>query len=160
MFNTEKHLDDLTRHIDLVRAACLLIGKRLIEQGRTDFGRLLIAKGYQHDVSKFYGAEWKYLHSGPDTPKDQLALAIEQHIHTNDHHPEFWGGIAEMPELSVYEMVADWYARAQEFGTGLREWYVGSAIQRFGVSPDSDVSRWIEMAMSTLLQNSFTKEPV
>ena len=29
-----------------------------------------------------------------------------------------------MPEISVAEMVCDWYARAQEFGTGLRDWIV------------------------------------
>jgi hypothetical protein len=57
MLSVNDHIDNLTRHIDLVRAACTLMGKRLIASGRVEFGRLVIAKGYEHDVSKFYGIE-------------------------------------------------------------------------------------------------------
>ena len=53
--DTEAHLDALIRHIGLVRDACVLLGKRLIAQGRPHFGRLLIARGFVHDVSKFQG---------------------------------------------------------------------------------------------------------
>ena len=31
------------------------------------------------------------------------------------------------------EMACDWYARAMEFGTGLRDWIASTAIQRFQI---------------------------
>src|SRR5262245_7755713 len=96
MLTPEEHLDNLVRHIDLVRGACLLLGKRLMAQGRQEFGRLLIARGFEHDVSKFYGIEWDYLHIGKDVPSEQLDLAVKQHTRTNSHHPEYWGGFEKM----------------------------------------------------------------
>lgn len=80
MLTTEEHLDNLVRHIELVRSATLLLGKRLIAKGQTDFGRILIANGFMHDVSKFSGIEWDYLHAGKDVPKDKLEMAIENHV--------------------------------------------------------------------------------
>src|SRR5438309_8877509 len=118
MLTPEEHLDNLIRHIQLVQGAGLLLGKRLIRRGEADFGRLLIARVFVHDATKFYGVEWKYLHAGKDVPEDQLALAIQQHRETNQHHPEYWSGLHRMPDIAVAEMVCDCYARAQEFGTG------------------------------------------
>jgi hypothetical protein len=43
MLTVEEHLENLVRHIELVREAGLLLGKRLIRQGEEEFGRLLIA---------------------------------------------------------------------------------------------------------------------
>src|SRR5881392_825242 len=100
-----EHLDNLVRHINLVKNNCGLLGTRLMANGRVEFGRLLVQRGYLHDNSKFAGIEWDYLHSGKDVPKDVLELAIRQHQLTNPHHPEFWGGIINMPELYIYEMV-------------------------------------------------------
>ncbi len=151
------HIDNLVRHIDLVRGACLLLGKRLIQQGRIDFGRLLIAKGFEHDVSKFYGIEWDYLHVGSDVSLEPLEQAIRQHTRTNTHHPEYWGGIDFMPEIAVAEMVCDWYARSQEMGTGLREWIQQKAIERFQIDPQSIRYRWICSFVDLLLQNPFVE---
>jgi hypothetical protein len=69
MLTAEQHLDNLVRHIELVREACLLLGKRLIARDRQEFGRILIAHGFAHDASKFQGVEWEYLHAGRDVPK-------------------------------------------------------------------------------------------
>src|SRR5947209_10370195 len=121
MLTPEQHVDNLVRHIEMVRAACLLLGKRLMAQGRHDLGRILIARGFVHDASKFFGIEWDYLHAGRDVPPAELELAIRQHTRTNQHHPEYWGGFESMPEVSVAEMVCDWFARGAEFGTGLRD---------------------------------------
>jgi hypothetical protein len=157
MFTPEEHLNNLIRHIELVREACLLLGKRLIAQQQTDFGRLLIAHGFIHDASKFHGIEWDYLHWGPDVPEDELRLAIQQHRRTNSHHPEFWGGIANMPEISVAEMVCDWYARGQEFGTDLREWIEEEAVPNYGIDRGSEQYRWICRFVELLLQNPFRR---
>ncbi len=158
MLSTDDHIDNLIRHIELVREACTLLGKRLIKSGRVEFGRLLIAKGFEHDVSKFYGIEYEYLHAGSDTDKEKLQLAMYQHLRTNQHHPEYWGSIENMPELAVYEMVADWYSRSQEFGTSLRDWINNTAMDKYKIVADGEVHRWINKAVDVLLENSFVKE--
>jgi len=157
MYDTDEHLENLIRHIELVRNACTLLGRRLIKKGRVDIGRLLIARGHVHDATKFQGIEWDYLHSGPDTPKEELKLAIKQHVRTNSHHPEFHGGLEKMPELDVAEMVCDWYARAQEFGTSLRDWISKDAIQRYRIEVDGTHHEMINKYVDMLLQDPFNK---
>jgi hypothetical protein len=157
MFNPQEQLDNLVRHIELVRGACLLLGKRVMAQGRMEFGRLLVAHGFVHDASKFYGIEWDYLHAGPDVPADQLELAIKQHTRTNSHHPEYWGGFENMPEIGIAEMVCDWYARAQEFGTGLREWIQAEAIERFQIDVKGERFGWVRKYVDLLLEDPFRR---
>jgi hypothetical protein len=123
--------------------------------GEKEFGRLLIARVFVHDASKFYGIEWKYLHAGNDVPPEQLELAITQHRETNEHHPEYWGGVNRMPELAVAEMVCDWYARAQEFGTGLRDWIKTHALDRFQIGKGSLQYQWIMKFVDLLLEGPF-----
>lgn len=158
MFTQEQHLEDLVRHIELVREACLLLGKRLMSRGEVPFGRLLIAQGFVHDATKFYGIEWDYLHSGPDTPKQDLERAIKQHTSTNSHHPEYHGGIENMPRIDIAEMVCDWYARSTEFGTGLRDWITESAVNKYKIDLEGKQYKWMNDFVSVLLTNSFTKE--
>ncbi|VTS05637.1 DUF5662 family protein [Tuwongella immobilis] len=161
MYRPEEHLENLVRHIELVREACLLLGRRLIAQGRIDLGRILIGLGHVHDASKFHGIEWQYLHVGPDAPPEKLAMAIAQHTQTNPHHPEYWGGVENMPEIYVAEMVCDWYARSQEFGTSLRDWIRSEAITRFKIDHESEQYAWIQQFLDLLLLNSFkSKEEI
>lgn len=157
MLTPREHLSNLVRHIDLVREACLLLGTRLMDSGRGEFGRLLIAAGFQHDVSKFFGIEWNYLHAGRDIPKEQLELAIKQHTQTNLHHPEYWGGIEHMPEIAIAEMTCDWYARSQEFGTSLRDWIKQNAIDKFKIDLESEQYKWINNFVNILLEDQFVR---
>jgi hypothetical protein len=157
MFSYEEHLDNLVRHIDLVRQAGLLLGKRLMSQGRKDFGRLLIARCYEHDVSKFKGIEWRFLHAGKSIDKEDLERAVQQHQETNSHHPEYHGGVENMGEMDVAEMVCDWYARSQEFGTGLRDWINNCAIERFKIDKDSEQYRWVVSFVDILLEDTFVR---
>lgn len=157
MLTAEEHLDNLVRHIELVREACLLLGKRLIHRGRKEFGRILISKGFVHDASKFAGIEWEYLHAGNDIPKEKLDLAVKQHTATNSHHPEYWGGIENMPEIAVAEMVCDWYARSMEFGTGLRAWINDVAVDRFKIDIKSEQYQWLTGFVDILLESQFVK---
>lgn len=156
MLTLSEHLDNLIRHIDAVRENCMRLGEKLISEGRRDFGRLLIAKGFVHDASKFYGIEWDYLHAGNDVSKTLLKKAVAQHVATNEHHPEYWGGIAEMPEIFIAEMVCDWYARSQEFGTDLRAWISKDAKKKFKIQKEE-----MEIIMGfvdKLIVNNFVKE--
>ncbi len=155
MLTFEEHLDSLVRHISLVRDACLLLGKRLINKGRKDIGRIIIANGFIHDASKFHGIEWEYLHAGKDVPKEKLELAVKQHVRTNPHHPEYWGGIDKVPEVYLGEMVADWYARSQEFGTGLRDWIKTEAVERFNIDPVTQEK--INYFLDLLLEDHFVR---
>lgn len=155
--DTEEHLDNLTRHIDLVREACLLLGNRLIKQGDEVVGRELIARGYRHDNSKFTGIEWDYLHQGVKVDPKFLELAIIEHQSSNDHHPEFWGGINEMPDVALAEMVCDWLARSQEFGSSLKDWIEDEALEKYSFTKKSNVYRTIKKFVDILLENSFVK---
>lgn len=157
MLTLSGHLDNLSRHIHLVRSACSLLGRRLIDAGKDDFGRILIARGFVHDATKFYGVEWKYLHAGRDIPPDKLKEAIEQHVATNDHHPEFWGGIHNMPEIAMAEMVCDWYGRSQEFGTNLRDWIWEEATMKFDFTERSATADTIRGYVHSLLDDQFVR---
>lgn len=160
MLTFEEHLDNLVRHIDLVRDACLSLGKKLIGRGQKELGRLVIARGQCHDISKFEGIEWQYLHAGKDVPRDKLDMAISHHASTNDHHPEHWaglGGIEKMPDDCVAEMVCDWRARSQEFGTGLRDWIKNVAMDKYKIEHDSDISKMIDDYVNLLLEDHFAK---
>lgn len=158
MSNTLEHLNNLVRHIDLVRENCLLLGRRLIESGEEELGVRIVERGYKHDISKFSGLEFKYLHNGPDTPKKELELAIQEHQSQNDHHPEFFhDGISDMTREAVCEMTCDWYARSQEFGSSLREWIEDTAIEKYNINKRSKQYKWIKDALDLLLQDSFVK---
>ena len=157
MLTPEQHLDSLVRHIEMVRAACLLLGRRLIAEGRGHFGRLLIAKGFVHDASKFYGMEWQYMTTGQDVPPAVRDVAIEHHRQTNAHHPEYWGGFENMPEIAVAEMACDCYARSQEFGTDLRQWVRETAVPRYQIDTGGERYAWLEGFIERLLARPFTE---
>jgi len=157
IYTTEQHIDDLLRHLGLVREACCLLGGRLMDRGETDFGRLLIARGHIHDASKFHGIEWDYLHVGDSVNEGMLKLAIKQHTTTNSHHPEYHGGIHNMPKLDIAEMVCDCYARGQEHGTNIREWFTKSAVQKYNIDLESKQWTSIQQYLDLLLQTGFKK---
>lgn len=130
-------IDALIRHIDHVRDNCILLGERLLSRN-IPLGRILIANGFIHDNSKFYGIEWEYLTDVSDN-KELMRAAIKQHNQTNQHHPEYWGTIDQMPAVYTAEMICDWAARASEFGTSLQTWISEGAATKFGYTKDSEV---------------------
>jgi hypothetical protein len=151
------HLDNLIRHIELVRENCTLLGKRLIEKGQIEFGRILIARGFVHDASKFYGLEWDYLHAGKDVDKDNLELAIKQHQSTNDHHVEFWSNFEAMPSICIAELVCDITARSQEFGTSIKDWIKENFVTKYEINTRCKKYREMMEFVDLLTQNEFVK---
>jgi hypothetical protein len=153
-------IEFVARHIRNVEDNCLVLGKKFIELGRVELGHRLIANGYIHDASKFHGIEFEYLSVNNPTEEDKtlkLKLAIHHHNTTNPHHPEFWaGGIKEMPDVYVAEMVADWKARSEEFGTSLRDWIEESATKRFGFTKEDKVYKEIMEYVGLLCQTPFS----
>ena len=130
MWTDAEKLDRLTRHMDYVRLNCEIIGRKLMAQSKVKEGLSLIANGYTHDNSKLFGIEWDFMDPTCEDHKG-LELAVDQHRRTNPHHPEYWAGIENMPDLYLAEMVADWKARSTEFGKCLMTWIGEDATKRY-----------------------------
>ena len=146
----------LLRHISNVREKCDILGEKLIEQGEESLGHRLMANGRTHDNSKFYGIEWKYLHS--DVADDNPRLfkeAMNHHTSINKHHPEYWWAIQNMPRLYVAEMVCDWVGRSNEFGNDLRGWIKDKATKKFKMTVQSSIYKEIKEFVDLLLDPKF-----
>lgn len=142
--NDSQKVDHLLEHIRHVQEGCFEMGRKFIEAGRLELGKQLIANSLKHDNSKFYGIEWDNLDPSVDpnvepNRKLKLNLAVQQHNHTNPHHPEYWDGITNMPYVYLAEMVCDWKARSMEFGTSLHDWVDNGAAKRFGYQKASPI---------------------
>ena len=132
---TMEKIRAIARHIRNVEDSCLLLGEKLIVGGEIELGKQLISNGYVHDASKFHGIEFEYLSLNNPVEEDtklKLKLAVHHHRTTNKHHPEAWsGGIKDMPDVYLAEMVCDLKARSEEFGTDLRKWIDEEATRRY-----------------------------
>ena len=99
--------------------------------GVTGYGEELVERAKVHDASKFGPEElvpyiWlteyhRCRRSGEpfeyaEGIAEQVKLAIEHHVTTNRHHPEFHADPNDMSDVDLIEMVCDWTAMAQEFG--------------------------------------------
>lgn len=139
-------------HIQNVQKNCYRLGIKLMKKGDIELGRNLIANGQIHDNSKFKGIEFEHLfYSDPLLPE-----VVKHHQSVNPHHPEYWGSIKDMPRVYVAEMVCDWFARSNEFGTGIREWVDLVALKKFSFSPEDPVYGEIQEMLDLLLEQSFS----
>lgn len=105
---------------------------------------------YLHDLSKFSAQEaWGYAafnfsdeHANDIQTRDNMELAWHHHKTHNEHHPEYWLSVKrngstkvlEMPEIYVFEMIADWMGAGKTYGTSLKEW-VPKNIDTFSFAP-------------------------
>jgi hypothetical protein len=108
-----------------------------------------------HDASKFRGIEWDFLDPAT-TNRQGLKLAVSQHHRTNPHHPEYWDGINNMPEVYVAEMVCDWKARATETGNCLVDWINGDGSKRYKIAKDSNVYKLIMQYVDMICEKPFS----
>jgi hypothetical protein len=158
MTDDEKHLKTVQRHISLVQQNCQKLGEALLEQNEAnfDFVRRLLANAQVHDNSKFYGAEWLYLRDDVKKEKPDLFMAsLQAHWARNEHHPEHWDSIHEVPRIFLCEMVADWKARSDEFGTDLRSWIEDSAAKKYNFNKRQKVWKEIRLFLNLLLEDQF-----
>lgn len=153
-------LQAIVRHIRNVQDNCLLLGERLIRNGEFDLGRRLIANSLKHDASKFEGVEWEHMSPGTPTEAEEgklkLKMAINHHNQSNTHHPEYWGKIHQMPRIYVAEMVCDWKARSEEFGTSLKDYIQDSATKRWDFTKEDKVYKEIMEFVDMLCEKPFT----
>lgn len=149
-------IDRIIRHINHVKDDCIVLGERLIKDGESDMGRRLISNGFIHDASKFSGIEFLYLNDETKNKEpEKFELAVQNHVTQNAHHPEFWLGIDNIPRIYVAELVADWHARASEFGTDVREWIKESATKKFEFSTSGKTYKQIKEFVDMLLDRPF-----
>lgn len=149
-----KHLQGLLRHINHVQAGSQLLAERLFDIGDSSTARIIVQKTLGHDASKFVGIEWKHLRVGQENT-EEFKIALNQHQLTNDHHPEYWEGIRQMPRISIAEMTCDWYARSIEFGTDLRNWVKGPACQKYEITTNTKCYKQIKQFVDILLDAPF-----
>ena len=70
---------------------------------------------------RYSGESFSY----PEGMAEQVRAAIEHHVKTNRHHPEFHPDPNDMTDVDLIEMVCDWMAMSQEFhqdGGSARGW--------------------------------------
>lgn len=102
-----------------------------VMSGVTEYGDELEVRAKWHDASKFGEKErvayiWitEYHRrrrngesfSYPDGVEGLVKKAIDHHLRTNRHHPEFHANPNDMSDVDLIEMVCDWTAVSQEFG--------------------------------------------
>lgn len=152
MTNIEIHkIEQVLEHINNVQRNCHKLGIRLILNGEIELGRTLISNGQIHDNSKLIGIEFEHLFRGDPLLDD----VVKHHQAINPHHPEYWGSIHSMPRVYVAEMVCDWYARACEFGTSIRDWIENEAVERFSFSKGDPIYNTIYEMLNLLLDPPF-----
>ena len=127
-------VDSLTRHIQNVQDNCLLLGKRLIENGEIDLGKKLIANGFIHDASKFNGIEWDNL---------LLGKISEEEI--------------DKARINLVELLCDWKSRSEEFGTALLDYINDHATKRFNFSKEDEVYKVLMKYYDLLCDKPFEK---
>jgi len=156
----KKNLPETLRHIQNVQRNALLMAENILKSygnaadGREEFPYQLMQLGMKHDNSKLAGYELDHLHH--QDPRFEAAKKI--HYSRNPHHPEFWeNGIKEMTSVYVAEMVCDWAARAQEFGTSFYDWVDNHATKRFGFTKEDEVYREIMYFASMLYGEPFKR---
>jgi hypothetical protein len=112
-------------HIERVRKCLTLMASV------THHGQKLLERARVHDASKFGPEErlpyvWLTEHHRcrrkgepfeyPPGVAEAVDRAIQHHVTSNRHHPEFHADPNEMSEVDLIEMVCDWTAMAQEYG--------------------------------------------
>lgn len=151
VLNNLDKIESVLEHIQNVQRNCYKLGLRLIKQGEVNLGRMLIANGQIHDNSKFKGIEFDHLFYGDSL----LEEVVKHHASTNQHHPESWDGINNMPEVFIAEMVCDCAARSAEFGSDLRNWFTETATKKYGFTMEDKAGKSITRFIDLLLSKKF-----
>lgn len=137
----KKYIDDLLVHKQYMLESCNKMVKWLLNNNQEVLAIELVERAIIHDNSKFTDEEMDALgklyetkeplvnpdHILEDSDKD----LIRTHWKNNRHHPEYFDKITDMMEIDIIEMVCDWYARSNQFGTDLMEFVHKRQENRF-----------------------------
>ncbi len=120
-----------------------------LREGLMKIRHALEHRGLVHDQSKFGSEEFagfsrinataRQYPYGSEEYKSALRAerpTIDSHYKNNSHHPEFHENLSDMGWLDITEMVCDWWAAGQAYGT--TPWHKTLEIQkeRFDWSPE------------------------
>lgn len=143
-----KMIKDNVVHKQIVLDKCLLLAEYFIRNDNMELGLNLIRRGATHDNSKFSKEEFDKLVNiiSSDTEKcfrdaktklnETERKAIEHHWKSNRHHPEYFDNSDDMTELDIIEMVCDWAARSEQYGTNLIDFVKERQHNRFKFSAE------------------------
>lgn len=132
------------RHISLVQNYARILASAFPEL--VD----LVDAAAHHDASKFSAQEregyirttWSYRQTGKGSQHPAQRAAWTHHQRMEDHHPEYWKDLSQMPDLSLAHAVADWAAMSDELGTSLVDWVQSNALKRWKWSPEQVTRIW------------------
>lgn len=150
----------ILRHIRRVEENCIVLAEKLWDTD-PEFALQLIQRGRAHDISKFNPYEFNHLDN-----KDHLfRSALTLHHSKNSHHPEFHSSIHDMDDIDLAEMVCDCMARAQEFGTDIKNWFFATmdptcAPTKFGYSWGDSTWNSLMKYVNLLVSEDFSKMKV
>lgn len=115
-----KTISKIHKHISYVRVALL------------HFSDNLRLRAFVHDSSKFEAdelqgyAKFEQMPEGLEYGSAEYKAAMskvmednncfELHSQRNDHHPEHWGNVQDMPLVPIIEMVCDWFGAHTAYG--------------------------------------------
>jgi len=145
----QQYLDNFITHKQLVLKYTTILGKHFLAEGNA-IGIRLIANGYIHDIEKFLPLSIKYF----SKPGEDCRLVSNRHYEKTQHHPEYWEGIQNMPELFLAEMVCDWMARSMEYKDDIFKWMEGPALKRYNFTKDDEVYNSIIKFINIINENT------
>lgn len=151
MSDAIQKIENAVEHIQLVQCAGIKLAKRLALKGDITLARLLLARVFTHDASKFSSEEEFNNLNGFVESEENLQIAIDHHRKNNPHHPEFHGGIYGMYSVDIAEFVCDIWARCAITGQDIRKWINEEGVKRYGLCIGDPVHTSIYYFISALL---------
>lgn len=145
MSDVEKMYQDTFIHKGYVLMVCDKFANYLEKEGRIDDANDLRERALIHDNSKILNKEEFFALTSIINDKSCLKNAnsklssfkqdaIELHWDNNEHHPEHYENIDDMPPRARKEMVCDCCARSIQYGTNLVEFMETRLNDRFHFS--------------------------
>lgn len=128
---TQTHIDNVGRHIDIV---CDLLKHRAVAHD--------ITKLSSPEIDYFAFVDRKTLDTKYGTEEynkalEELKPALENHYAKNRHHPEhFPNGVSGMNLIDLVEMLCDWKASTLRYKEGNILKSIEVNAKRFSLSPD------------------------
>lgn len=142
MTDVEKMYQDTFVHKGHVLKVCNLFADYLEKEGFIEDANELRKRAIIHDNSKILNKDEFRALTGIINDKSCLKDsssklssfkqdAIELHWQHNEHHPEHFENVEDMPRLARMEMVCDWAARSIQYNTNLLEFLEKRQEERF-----------------------------
>lgn len=153
--NLEK-IELILAHIKKVESNLQFVAKHLIKESDSHLELVLklLQLSREHDVSKFDLYEFKHL-SAEFVGTKKFKIALNLHHEKNPHHPEHFASIHNMPDEYIAEMVCDCFARGQEFGTNVLDWFANQGTKKYNFEMTDEIGKKIQYFISILTKNKF-----